>query len=164
MGEIVAGTGHRPDKLGGYNNDAADNCLRLIAHKYLAALRPSAVISGMALGWDQRLAEAALLAGIPLIAAVPFDGQDGKWPPRSRAIYAELLRAARHVHVVSPGPYASWKMHKRNQWMVDFCTRVVAMYNGDPQGGTAACVSYAEQRRRPIDNLWTEWALVEKAA
>jgi hypothetical protein len=68
-GLIVAGTGHRPDKLGGYSDDAF-NLLVKIAKHWLEMNKPTRVISGMALGWDQALATAAVEVDIPFVAAV----------------------------------------------------------------------------------------------
>lgn len=153
----IAATGHRPNKLGGYHNTEADNRLRLTAHRYLSKTQPAVVITGMALGWDQRVAEAALLAGIPFVAAVPFAGQESKWPPRAQRVYRELLSQAHGVVIVSPGGYDPAKMHKRNEWMVDHSDRIVALWDGGETGGTAACVRYAQSKQKPIDNLWNEF-------
>lgn len=49
---IVAATGHRPNKLGGYAHWDAERAIDL-AMRYLTLLKPSRVISGMAQGWDQ---------------------------------------------------------------------------------------------------------------
>lgn len=153
---ILAATGHRPDKLGGYSPGAV-NRLRLIAHKYLVKTRPVIVISGMALGWDQSVAQAALLAGVPFVAAIPFVGQERKWPAASQEAYHEVLAQAEKVHIVCAGGYEPWKMQQRNEWMVDKCDRLVAMWNGGP-GGTANCLAYNEATKRvPVDNLWPEF-------
>lgn len=159
---IVAGTGHRPATLGGlgltvvqkerwYANGTA------IAFSYLRYRKPSAVISGMALGWDQMLAQAALDAGIPLTAAVPFEGQDSLWPHSDQVRYAKLLGRAHEVVVVSPGDYSAWKMQVRNVWMVDRCDRLVALFDGVSPGGTRNCVNFATRKRAPVDNLWPCW-------
>lgn len=49
---IICATGHRPNKLGGYGRDVYARLVKL-AYDYLAVQKPDAVISGMALGWDQ---------------------------------------------------------------------------------------------------------------
>jgi len=150
---IVAGTGHRPEKLGGYGPKAT-------ARTYTAALRslehlkPERVISGMALGWDQALAQAAIDTGIPFIAAVPFIGQERMWPTASRDRYRTLLDKAAEIVVVSEGGYSSTAMQARNIWMVDHCDRVLALWNGDTVGGTANCIRYARHRSIPISNAW----------
>ena len=152
---IIAATGHRPDKLGGYS-PTVENRLRLLAHKHLVKTRPSFVISGMALGWDQAVAAASLLAGIPFVAAVPFEGQERKWPARSQEIYRELLIQAARIHVVGEHGWSRDAFQRRNEWMVDHCDRLVALWNGS-SGGTGNCLVYAQYRNKPVDNLWNEW-------
>jgi hypothetical protein len=159
---ILAGTGHRPNKLGGYGPQAHDRRVALA----VAALKrhaPARVISGMALGWDTALAIAAVRLEIPFVAAVPFEGQESAWPSLSQAEYRRLLdRAAEVVHVCPPG-YAAAKMQTRNEWMVDRCDLLLALWDGSP-GGTANCVEYATLRgptvRRGVQvvNLWPSWA------
>ena len=66
---IIAGTGHRPDKLGGYSDDVLSKLIKL-ARTTLFDLKPKKVISGMALGWDMALAYAALALTEPEVVAV----------------------------------------------------------------------------------------------
>lgn len=156
---IIAATGHRPDRLGGYGQDVTADLLN-IACRYIDRVRPTAAISGMALGWDTAWAEAALMCGVPLIAAVPFYTQPSKWPLEPRLRYFDLLHRAQSVSIVSSGEYAVWKMQRRNEWMVDHADRVVALWDCQQvSGGTANCVRYAERADKPIDNLWDEWIL-----
>jgi hypothetical protein len=72
---IIAVTGHRPGKLGGYNADVLSRAT-LLAAKHLRALDPKEVITGMALGWDTACALAAIRLHIPFTAALPFEEQD----------------------------------------------------------------------------------------
>lgn len=159
---IVAGTGHRPAALGGlgltvvqkerwYDQGAA------IAFAYLKYRSPTRVISGMAIGWDQMLAQAALDAGIPLTAAVPFEGQESLWPHSDQTRYAKLLGKADQTVVISSGDYRAWKMQRRNVWMVDSADRLVALFDGVSPGGTRNCISYATVKQVPVDNLWPCW-------
>ena len=152
---ILAGTGHRPDKLGGYT-EAVSSALLKVATEAISLLddeSPVEVISGMALGWDQALAQASCNLGLPFIAAVPFVGQEKKWPLSSQEIYHQLLSKAKTVKIISPGGYASWKMEKRNQWMVDNCDEIIALWNGTA-GGTANCIAYAAAKKKTIHNFW----------
>lgn len=149
---IIAGTGHRPNKLGGYSNDAFNNLVQ-IAQKQLLILKPEYVISGMALGWDQALAMASNLSSIEFDAYIPFSGQANAWPYPSQKRYEWLLNRARNkIYICEPG-YAAWKMQKRNEAMVDACDTILAMYNGT-SGGTANCIRYAQQQNKTIINLW----------
>lgn len=111
-------------------------------------------ISGMALGVDQWAAETCVALGIPFTAAIPFEGQESKWPWRAQRHYRELLEMAEERVVVCPGDYRPFKLQKRNEWMVDNCTLLIAVWDGSP-GGTANCVRYATSIERPIKKL--EW-------
>lgn len=152
---IVAATGHRPAKLGGYGPDAARRRL-VLARSWLEVVRPTRVVSGMALGWDQDWAQAAVDLGIPFVAAVPFIGQERAWPELSQRTFAVLLARAAEVVIVSPGGYSPGAMHARNHWMVDRCDLLAALWDGS-SGGTADCVGYAERVGRPMVNLWPSW-------
>jgi uncharacterized phage-like protein YoqJ len=154
----IAATGHRPNKLGGYQEEILGS-LTGLALGYLknSMERPDAVISGMAQGWDTAVALAALDLGLPLLAAVPFDGQEESWPPDARTRYQHIIVRATNVHVVSPGPYEIWKYAARNKWMVDNTDRVVALWDGGEKGGTADCVRAAQKKGLPVDNLWSTW-------
>lgn len=152
---IIAATGHRPPKLGGYGQEALDRLCEF-AKAYLRKARPGATISGMALGWDQAFATASVSLGIPYVAAVPFIGQEAAWSGGQREDYRRLLAMAARVRIVCNGGYAPWKMQTRNQWMVDKATRLAALWDGSP-GGTANCVSYATAAEKPIDRLWDRW-------
>lgn len=152
---IICGTGHRPDKLGGYGTAAGVRLVNL-AEDWLEENKPDKVISGMALGWDYALAAAAFNLDIPFIAAVPFEGQEWRWPSESQRNFRVLLGVAeRVVYVCEPG-YAPWKMQKRNEWMVDNSDQVLALWNGS-SGGTANCIKYAEKVGKPIINLWSDY-------
>lgn len=152
---ILAGTGHRPDKLGGYGADVSTRLVDL-ARAALMKYRPEEVVSGMALGWDTALALAAIELGIPLTAAVPFEGQERKWRPEQQDLFRAILARAANVVIVSTGGYAVWKMQVRNEWMVDRASGVLALWDGS-SGGTGNCIAYARTREVEIVNLWATW-------
>lgn len=145
---ILTCTGHRAP-LGSYDREP----LIPIARDALIRLKPDVVLSGMALGWDQAVATAALDLGITVHAYVPFHGQADKWPKRACEDYSMLLQKCAKIIVVSPGGYAPEKMQIRNEAMVDACDRVLALWDGSA-GGTGNCVRYAEKRKKPIENVW----------
>lgn len=150
---IVAGTGHRPNKLGGYDDETFAR-LVFTAKRALKVLGATHVVSGMALGWDMALAQAAYELNIPFTAAVPFKGQQSRWPLKSQLQFKQLLERASHVVIVCDGEYASWKMQKRNEWMVDNSTVMLALWNGDEKGGTYNCVRYAGKAGKTVANAW----------
>jgi uncharacterized phage-like protein YoqJ len=154
---ILAGTGHRPDKLGGYGQDIAQRMVQL-ATECLEEHKPDVIISGMALGWDQALAGAAIKLDLEWWACIPFKGQELLWPQKSQSLYRRLLEHAHVVSIICDGGYAAHKMQLRNVAMVDKCNKVLALWNGTP-GGTANCVAYAHSVGKPIINVWNKWNL-----
>lgn len=149
---ILAGTGHRPDKLGGYGKDVEDKLLSL-ALGALEHYQPSEVISGFALGWDLSLAEAAYRCKIPLIAAIPCKNQSEKWQKEAIDKYRLLLAVSAEVKILSEN-YHPGVMQARNIWMVDRCDKVLALWNGAESGGTYNCIKYAQKKEKPIVSLW----------
>lgn len=148
---IVAFTGHRPDKLGGYIlPNPTYNYVCQEIEKNLKLLKIEKTISGMALGADQWGAFISHRLGIPFIAAIPFEGQEKKWPSKSQKLYHKLISLAAEVVIVSPGGYAIEKMQIRNQFMVDLCDKLLAIYNGDKTGGTANCINYGKSINKEI--------------
>ena len=152
---VFAATGHRPDKIGGYGIAVANELHRL-AKQSLRVHWPDLVVTGMALGWDMAVAEAAIDLKIPFVAAVPFRGQQSAWPFSSQERYNHLLKKAHEIVVVCEGGYAAWKMQRRNEYMVDRATEILALWNGTP-GGTANCIDYANRCRKPVHNVWDDF-------
>lgn len=147
----IALTGHRPDKLGGYEAFTTDTGHVLInkIEQLLRDNKCTTAITGMAQGADWCMYLAALRMGAEIVCAVPFEGQESMWPASVKAKYIEMLSAADEVvHVCEPG-YAVWKMQKRNEWMVDNCDVLIAVWDGS-SGGTANCVKYAQKVGRKI--------------
>lgn len=148
-GHVVAFTGHRPDKLGGYAPCAQHTRVREALQSEIIALAPTWAISGMAQGVDQWAAQICVDLGIRFTAAIPFLGQETAWPTQARREYVTLLEKAFDVEVVAAGGFAAYKMQRRNEWMVDHCDTLVAVWDGS-EGGTANCVRYAETVDRRV--------------
>lgn len=147
---IVSFSGHRPDKLGGYktpNKTYNKVCEQL--ELVLKQLKPEKAISGMCVGVDQWAAQICIDLKIPFIAAVPFVNQECKWPESSQKTYKQLLSRADEIVIVSEGPYAAYKMQIRNQWMVNKCDTLIAVFNGG-LGGTYNCVQFAIRQNKKI--------------
>jgi uncharacterized phage-like protein YoqJ len=154
---IIAGTGHRPDKLGGYDPHTMNQVFQF-AERVLSANKPTEVISGMALGWDMALAQAAVNLGIPFRAYIPFVGQEQVWPSATRLYYKALLARAQETKICSTGGYTKASMQIRNQNMVDDCDVVAALWNGS-DGGTSNCLSYAMFVGKPYINYWPQFIM-----
>jgi ribonuclease HI len=98
-GRLVLVTGHRPDGLGGFDDNPKAAAARQRIGEMLAAMAevdgPFTVVSGLRLGAEQLGAEAALDRGLPLVVVLPFPKPDAPWPPASRERFAELVAAAK---------------------------------------------------------------------
>jgi uncharacterized phage-like protein YoqJ len=154
----IAFTGHRPDKIGGYDL-AADQLRVAFARRVLRGLQaryaPECFITGMAQGWDIAVAEACRQIELPYIAAVPFPEQTETWPRAARRRWDRLCAAAAEVHVLEPS-FSIAGLHRRNEWMVNRAGLLVALWDGS-SGGTAACMRYAAKVGTATINVWPLW-------
>lgn len=151
--ELVAMvTGHRPHKLGGeydYQGPYTD-FVRAELRKQLLLRKPKKAISGMAQGVDTIYALLALELKIPLLAAIPFEGQERKWPKRAQDLYFQILSDPLTTKVlVSDPPYEASKLQIRNEYMVDHSNLIFAVYDGT-KGGTFNCLQYARKKNKEI--------------
>lgn len=148
----LAVTGHRPHKLNNeysYSGPCSDY-LRTELKLILVEHKPSLGITGMALGADTLFALACLELEIPLLAAIPFEGQEKNWPTSSKKLYNEILSNKLVTqHLVTNGSYSQAAFQTRNEYMVDLCDKLVAIHDGT-KGGTYNTVRYAQSVDREI--------------
>ena len=148
-------TGHRPNKLYGYN--LSDPRWQRLKEQFKSILKENnceEAITGMALGVDTVFALAVLELknegyNIKLHCANPCKKHSCKWIKESVAQYNYILSKADIVKLVSKEEYKPWLMQKRNEYMVDLADRVIAVWDGS-KGGTANCVKYAEKVGKEI--------------
>jgi uncharacterized phage-like protein YoqJ len=147
----LAFTGHRPEEVGGFKipNPTYEKIIKQI-ELVLNELKPEMVYVGMALGVDTWVADLCIGMRVPFTACIPFKGQELIWSRKDQWWYQDLLNKAKEVVVVCEGGYEPWKMQKRNEFMVDKADVLVAVWNGEKQGGTYNCVKWAEKVGRPI--------------
>lgn len=158
MNNVLGVSGHRPQRLGGYS-DRAFELLVAVAIEHIVRIRPDQVITGMALGWDQAIAEACIRRHIPFWAAVPFKGQDSQWPAHSQRQYARLLTHAQGFTLLSEDGYSPDKLLTRNKWIVDRSNQMLVCWDGieDNRGGTFHAVRLTRQQNKPIVNAYSDW-------
>lgn len=159
-GKIVAVTGHRPDKLGGYDDETLAR-LTEYAMVVLEKIKPRLIITGMALGWDTAVALACVEMSIPFHAYIPGEWQPTAWKrnPAAQARWHDLCHKADRVvncDPQNPGEYAAWKLQSRNEQMIDNAQLLLALWNGS-RGGTYNAVDYARKNGRAIIQLWSKW-------
>ena len=113
-------------------------------------------LCGMAQGCDLYFCESVLRLRevhpeVTLEAAIPCPGQDSSWPPAQRERYARLVAACDYETVVS-AQYTPGCMHRRDRYMVDRASLLIAAFDGTP-GGTRYTMQYAMSRRVSIVDL-----------
>lgn len=163
---ILSGTGHRPRRLGLSYSRADLDKLTEFAIDYFCSLDSNAflfmsLISGMALGWDQALALAAIELEIPFTAAIPFDRQERAWPKTAQDLYTEILAKASRVVCLGSRNAVMPSFHARDRWMIDNCDEVLALFDGAAHGGTFKTLQYAESKKKNVINLWDEWSKIK---
>lgn len=151
----VCVTGHRPNKMYGYNiyNDQWEK-LKEYFKIFLVGTHCEEAITGMALGVDTVFALAVLELkeegyDIKLHCAIPCRNHSCKWLKESVDLYNEILSKADTVKLVSDTEYNSFVMQRRNEYMVDLADIVLAVWDGT-SGGTANCVAYAKKKNKEI--------------
>ena len=137
-------TGHRPDKLPWGTDERDPRCLALkesIAREleglYLRGYRH--FISGMARGADLYFVEAALALrekypSLTVEGAVPCQSQADRWPAAERARWRSALDAC-DLETMVQHNYDRFCMHRRDRYMVDRSSVILAAFDGTP-GGT----------------------------
>ncbi|SHI19218.1 Uncharacterized SPBc2 prophage-derived protein YoqJ [Sporobacter termitidis DSM 10068] len=144
-------SGYRPDKLPwGYNEDD-ERCLRLreklcdiVSAVYASGIRH--FICGMALGCDTLFCETALQLrddhpDVTLEAALPCEDQAARWNEAQRSRYFKLVEQC-DVETLVSRKYTPDCMMRRNMYMVDHASLLIAVYDGR-FGGTMQTVGYA---------------------
>ena len=113
---------------------------------------------GMAMGFDLLAAEAALslqseLKDLQVIAVVPFRGQSDRWSKEAQAKYDAILRIVDDVVVLSER-YFNGCLLKRNDYMVNHSSWLIAYHDGTDKGGTFYTVKKAGQNGLEVVNLY----------
>lgn len=164
-------TGHRPNKLGGY--DKNNPTIILLKQKLVNLVqyliekeKITRFITGGALGTDQIAFEVIYnlqrkkYPFIKNILVIPFAEQSAVWTEQQIKTYKKILNLADEkiyvdelekykVKNVPIGHYHPAKMQMRNQYMVDNSKIVIAVYDGSP-GGTKNCINYAIKKKKTI--------------
>ena len=195
----LAYTGHRPNKLWGYDYKHPNyiKVKEMVKADAITALnndpeKKITMVTGMALGFDTIVALAAIDLkqegyDVRLVAAIPCAGQEKQWPEPSRVMYRNILTWCDEIigmtetcyvelgidyeidfftntvtsyllykknvqpnesHIYEQS-YRPWLMQKRNEYMVDRCDKLTALWDGS-SGGTGNCVKYAIKQNKNI--------------
>lgn len=147
MQKICCFTGHRPFGL----TRTEAEIKRELRSEIVKAFEDgyTVFISGMAQGVDIWAGEIVkTIQGAKLVAAMPFPGFDENWSPQWRSRLYSLLDKADRAGYISPA-YSRQAYQKRNEWMVNASSRLIAVWNGKPSG-TLNTIRYARKKEIQI--------------
>ncbi len=157
--KCCAFTGHRPKKFPWKYDETDSRCVELkaVLTEQIGLLAEAGVtqfLSGMAEAVDTWAALSVLdlrekNPAIKLHCILPCTAQAEKWSASSRELYRSILERADSVVYVSRD-YHKNCMLDRNRFLVEHASTLLAVYNGEQRGGTAATMRYAQKMGREI--------------
>ena len=111
-------------------------------------------LSGMTQGTDLWCSEIVLdlkkkNPALRLHCILPCKGQESKWTASAQERYHSILDQANEVVYVGQ-EYSKDCMLKRNRYLVDHSSFLLAVYNGTRRSGTGATVRYALKQGREV--------------
>ncbi len=154
-------TGHRSGKLPWKYEERDIRCVALkqrmadaVEAAYAEGYRH--FLCGMALGCDLYFCECVLAlrerhGDVTVEAAIPCPTQADAWPAPQRERYVRLVASCDYETLVSR-QYSSTCMQRRDRYMVDHASLLIAAFDGTP-GGTQYTVAYALSRGLSIVDL-----------
>ena len=152
-------TGHRPKSFPWDYDESAPSCILLkeVLATQISALAEQGVtdfLSGMAQGVDLWSSQIVLdlqkkNPALKLHCVLPCKGQESKWTASAQERYRSILAQANEVVYVGQ-EYNRDCMLKRNRYLVDHSSILLAVYNGTWRSGTGATVRYAQKLKREI--------------
>lgn len=156
-------TGHRPRALPWGNDEGDPRCLaakrrldEAVERAYELGYRH--FICGMAQGGDLYFGESVVRLrlihpDLTLEGAVPFPEQCKHWPLEDQRRYHDLLDRC-DMETLIQQSYTPYCMHRRNRYMVDHASRLIALYNGlGKRGGTLSTLQYAMEQKVEIEMI-----------
>lgn len=155
-------TGHRPEKLLISEKEAKDLLQKKIYNQIVWHGKRE-FITGMSRGVDIWAAEIVLEAkkeffdasgDIKLIAALPYLGFEDKWDQEWKNRYSRVIREADYVIEISQ-KYCGGCYQRRNEWMVEHSSLVIALWNEKPSG-TKNTIDYAIKQDVKVENCLDE--------
>lgn len=159
INHACAFTGHRPQKLPWRRDEAAPGCVALkeaLAAQIAALVEDgyTEFLTGMAEGVDMWAAQIVLSLRVTnpklrLHCILPCAEQSERWSAASREQYRTILEQADSIIFVNRVDNKNC-MLERDRFLVSYASLVLAVYNGERRGGTAATVRYARKLGREL--------------
>jgi uncharacterized phage-like protein YoqJ len=162
-GHRLVAFGAAPPELGGWDaNPVATDVRRRLAELLAAKAQLHAdlvVVTGLRLGAEMLAAEAALDAGVPYVAVLPYPEPDRTWSADNRARFARLVASARSSVTLErnrPESRATFRdaLARRDGWLAANADEAVLVWDRDDR-------SLADLHRKLVTRLGEEevWVL-----
>ena len=155
-------TGHRPHKFPWKYNEADSRCVALKAAltEQVTRLVDTGITDFYSGGADGVDCWASLIVlelrkrnpALRLHMLLPHEGQEDKWSDSAQERYHSILEQADSIEYVNR-EYYDGCMLDRNHRLVEAAGTLLAVYNGERRGGTAATIRYARKLGRKIISL-----------
>ena len=157
--KTAAFAGHRPEKLPWGADESGESAIAF-KRRLKSALDELIVtgcinfLSGAARGFDIIAAETVLelreeYPWVSLTLVLPCDNQAARWDDADKARWQRLVDNADHVlHMANV--FDKGCMFRRNHYLVDHSSLLVAAYDGNGVGGTAMTLAYAADQGRTV--------------
>ncbi len=130
-------TGHRYEKLSTYDITWIDRKLWEVMTDIQERHGFARGYSGMASGVDLWFARWCIGKKIPLVACVPFEGQELQMSAEDANLRQNLIESAVEVRKV------------KNSWMVEQCDMGIVVWDGN-KGGTHNVVQQLIEKKKPF--------------
>ena len=143
-------TGHRS-----YDGSRSSELESAIRELYTLGYRN--FLCGMAIGFDIEAAEVALalrceLVGLKVMAIIPFDGMQQKFPKEWQDRFEHIVAEADKAIILAP-KYSVEVYAIRNNFLVDNSSACIAYFDGS-KGGTAYTVRRAVKGLLSLTNIY----------
>ena len=159
IGRACAFTGHRPQKLPWRFDETAPGCVALketLTTQITALVEDgyTEFLTGMAEGVDLWAVQIVLALRVTnpslcLHCILPCAEQSARWSAASREQYRAILEQADSIIFVNRMNKKDC-MLERDRFLVSYASVILAVYNGERRGGTAATVRYARKLGREL--------------
>lgn len=157
--KTIGFTGHRPSSLPWGYDENMSSCKRFKADLFIMLEKAinagwTNFVSGLAIGFDTIAVETCFelkkkYPQIKIYGAIPHLGQEEKWSFPDKYKYHKILKKLDGYEVCSEKYEGAKTMYKRNQFIVDNCSVLIALWNGKPSG-TSNTVNYAKKKNKKI--------------
>lgn len=158
LSQCCAFTGHRPEKVVGYEGKIIVELRKEILKAVDAGY--TIFLTGMSRGTDLWAADIIIHLrrynhNLKLIGIIPYDGFDEKWSVDWKKHYKLVRKELDGLYVASK-EYSPNVYQQRNHLLVDHASMVIAVFNGD-SGGTFNTIRYAQKKGTTINitEVWT---------